>query len=164
MEKTGDWPVNCSNTLAALVNLSPDSPTQMLTHNLRMRNVLMTFLDLSLGSRFSFFFFSTLAPLAGTLAGALAAPSLAFFTLEAWSNHQKKRRKQIRISKIIRLVKWSPPPLASSACVFRFHHHVLVSSRWSEISPDDDRQSTHTLLNLSQRARGWRGSVETNVE
>lgn len=28
-EVTGVWPVSCSKTLVALVNLSPDSPTEM---------------------------------------------------------------------------------------------------------------------------------------
>lgn len=41
-------------TLAARVNLSPLSPTQMLRHNLRMCNSLITFLDLSLISLLSF--------------------------------------------------------------------------------------------------------------
>jgi hypothetical protein len=77
-EKTGVWPVNCSKTFAALVSLSPDSPTQMLTHNFVMRKVLMTFLLLSFGSFFSFFFFSTLAFLA-TLAGAVTGVSFLDF-------------------------------------------------------------------------------------
>lgn len=34
-------------TLAARVNLSPDSPTQMLRHNLRILTSRMGFLDLS---------------------------------------------------------------------------------------------------------------------
>merc|ERR1719188_2305178 len=40
LEKTGCCPVNDSNTLAALVSLSPDSPTQMLRHSLRILDVL----------------------------------------------------------------------------------------------------------------------------
>ena len=84
--------MSCSNTLAALVSLSPDSPTQMFTHNLRMRNVLITFLVLS----FTSFFFVILASLStfftfglggGALplaagaaaAAAAAAPFGAFF-------------------------------------------------------------------------------------
>lgn len=74
-EKTGCWPVSCSKTyktrnvtcyyistfklikcaaeewirtLAALVSLSPDSPTQMFRHNLRIRRSRIMFLDLSL--------------------------------------------------------------------------------------------------------------------
>ena len=75
MENTGCWPVSCSNTLAALVNLSPDSPTQMLTHNLRMRSCLITFLVLSLVSFFAtldngMIFFSGLG---AALAGACLA-------------------------------------------------------------------------------------------
>jgi len=54
-EKTGCCPVNCSNTLAALVSLSPDSPTQMFRHSLRMCRSRMEFFDLSLTSFFSFF-------------------------------------------------------------------------------------------------------------
>ncbi len=60
-EKTGCWPVSCSNTLAALVNLSPDSPTQISTHNFLILKSLITFLVLSFGSFFSLRFFSTLA-------------------------------------------------------------------------------------------------------
>ena len=41
LEKTGVCPVNCSSTLAALVSLSPDSPTQMFKQSLRMRSSLM---------------------------------------------------------------------------------------------------------------------------
>lgn len=73
LEKTGCWPVSCSNTqkirvlivplsgykgkftFAALVSLSPDSPTQIFKHNLRMCKSLMGFFVLSLTSRFSFF-------------------------------------------------------------------------------------------------------------
>ena len=80
LEKTGVWPVSCSSTLAALVSLSPDSPTQMLTHSLVMPSWRITFLLLSLGSFFSFFFFSTLP--AATLAGAAAA-GVSFFDLGA---------------------------------------------------------------------------------
>merc|ERR1711946_87954 len=47
-EKTGCWPVSCSKTLVALVSLSPDSPTQMFRHNLRIRRSRIMFLDLSL--------------------------------------------------------------------------------------------------------------------
>jgi hypothetical protein len=80
-EKTGVWPVNCSNTFAALVSLSPDSPTQILTHNLVILNVLITFLLLSFGSFFSFFLFSIFAFLA-TLAGAAGVSFLVFGALK----------------------------------------------------------------------------------
>ncbi len=46
LEKTGCWPVRDSSTLAARVSLSPDSPTQMLRHSLRMRTSRMEFLVL----------------------------------------------------------------------------------------------------------------------
>ena len=69
-EKTGVCPVSCSNTLAALVNLSPDSPTQISTHNFLILNSLIGFLDLSFGSFLAFF---TLASFTfSTLAGATA--------------------------------------------------------------------------------------------
>jgi hypothetical protein len=37
LENTGVCPVNCSSTFAALVNRSPDSPTQMFRQSLRIR-------------------------------------------------------------------------------------------------------------------------------
>jgi hypothetical protein len=40
-------------TFAALVNLSPDSPTQMFKHNFRIFNCRMTLFDLSLAGAFS---------------------------------------------------------------------------------------------------------------
>lgn len=43
LEKTGVCPVSCSSTLAALVSLSPLSPTQMFKQSLRMRTSLMGF-------------------------------------------------------------------------------------------------------------------------
>merc|ERR1712047_62668 len=43
LEKTGVWPVKDSKTFAARVSLSPDSPTQMFKHNLRILNSLMGF-------------------------------------------------------------------------------------------------------------------------
>jgi hypothetical protein len=45
-EKTGVWPVKDSKTLAARVNLSPLSPTQMFKHSLRILTSLIQFLDL----------------------------------------------------------------------------------------------------------------------
>ena len=39
---TGCCPVSCSNTLDALVSLSPDSPTQMFRHSFMIRNSRIT--------------------------------------------------------------------------------------------------------------------------
>jgi hypothetical protein len=61
LPKTGFYPVKSSNTLAALVNLSPDSPAQMWTINFSILIFLITFSLVSYG-------FATLA-----VAGALAA-------------------------------------------------------------------------------------------
>lgn len=61
--------MSCSNTLAALVKRSPDSPTQMLTHSLRMRSARIGFLNLSFGSFFSFFILPCLVGLAASLVG-----------------------------------------------------------------------------------------------
>merc|ERR1711994_1008453 len=56
LENTGCWPVNDSNTLAALVSLSPDSPTQMLRHNLRIFVSRIAFLALDSATIFNFTF------------------------------------------------------------------------------------------------------------
>ena len=45
---TGVCPLSCSSTLAALVNLSPDSPTEMLRTSFWIRSSRMGLLDLSL--------------------------------------------------------------------------------------------------------------------
>lgn len=47
LEYTGFWPVSCSNTRAARVNLSPDSPTQQLITNLSTLMSRITLLFLS---------------------------------------------------------------------------------------------------------------------
>lgn len=47
LEKTGLWPVSCSNTFEALVSLSPDSPTQMFRQSFTMRRSRMGFFSLS---------------------------------------------------------------------------------------------------------------------
>ena len=45
LENTGVCPVSCSSTLAALVSLSPLSPTPMLTHNFLILTSRMGFVD-----------------------------------------------------------------------------------------------------------------------
>jgi len=47
--KTGCCPVRDSSTLAALVSLSPDSPTQMLRQSLRIRTSRIGFFAFSVG-------------------------------------------------------------------------------------------------------------------
>ncbi len=51
-EKTGVWPVSCSSTLAARVNLSPDSPTQILRHSFIIRRSLIVLFFFSFGASF----------------------------------------------------------------------------------------------------------------
>ena len=71
-EKTGFYPVKSSRTLAALVNLSPDSPTQQFTTNLEIFKSYQTLL-----SSLYFFLTSGSAFFSATFFGSLDFPFLS---------------------------------------------------------------------------------------
>ena len=103
-EKTGCCPVNCSNTLAARVSLSPDSPTQMFRHNLRILTSRMTFLDASFGSLRTFTF------LPGFFTGAACLASYEETILSVTQNpssntHFYLRKNSSRLYTLTRIEK-----------------------------------------------------------